>query len=76
MSKLESRYYKALAVAVGIHILAAGALGFYAWLPTPPKDNIIEVSLAGAPKKKGVKKPAVAPKPKPKPVKITPKKGS
>lgn len=74
MIKLESRYYKALAVAVGIHIMAAGVLGMYAWLPSPQKDKILEVTLAGAPKKKGVKKPAVTPKPKPKPVRIKPKK--
>lgn len=76
MIKLDSRYYKALAVAVGLHIAAAGALGFYAWLPNTHKDNIIEVSLAGAPKKKGVPKPAAVKKekPKPKPVKIKTKK--
>lgn len=76
MIKLESRYYKALAVAVGIHIMAAGALGVYAWLPDKPKDNIIEVSLAGAPKKKGVQKPiaTIKKKDKAKPVKIKPRK--
>lgn len=72
MSKLRSRYQKAVAVAVGFHVLAAGALGFYAWLPSTHKDNIIEVSLAGAPKKKVSTKPAAVPKQKtkPKPVKI------
>lgn len=75
MSGMEPRYYKALAAALGIHILAAGVLGIYAWLPTPQNEKVIEVSLAGAPKKKGVLKPAVAPKqkPKPKPVRIKPK---
>lgn len=76
MIKLESRYYKALAVAIGVHVMAASALGLYAWLPDKPKDNVIEVSLAGAPKKKGVQKPAavIKKKNKVKPVKIKPQK--
>lgn len=74
MRGMNSRYYKALSAALGIHILAAGVLGIYAWLPTPQNEKVIEVSLAGAPKKKGVLKPAAALKQKPKPVKIKPKK--
>lgn len=67
MMNKKSRYYKAFAAALGVHLIAAFALGAYTLLPPSKKDTIIEVTLAGAPKKKGAPKPAEAPPPPPPP---------
>lgn len=64
MMDTKNRLHKAIGLALGVHLAGAALLGAFFWSPLyTPNDKIIEVALAGAPKKKKAAKPIVKPKP-------------
>lgn len=70
MINTKNRLHKAIGLALGVHLAGAALLGAFFWSPLyTPNDKIIEVALAGAPKKKKAAKPISKPKPVIKPKK-------